>query len=277
MATAIEAMVKLHREWLENNGAKTLGRESEYLQQDIEEGTPAAFQQIPDSLYGLATHYGILGIVELIDGQMSGWNHVSMAIDFRGWELKICAELYRRVGSAPNLTNQVSPAACLACVSEKWGGMAKSILREIDRDQESVDQAYWKSRRFEPFVAECCSIRDGREPSNDNLEPPYDAVVQKWNDDSALVHALEQVCEYHCANMDDVGGDWDPEFKHSPFDLLPCEVMLVRRIRRELGLSIPEVPHPLVTLLSPPDVISSAGEDHELIAKLSRAYDQCFA
>jgi len=278
MANAIEAMVKFHREWLEKNGARILGRDSEYLQEDIEEGTPEAFQQIPDSLDGLATYYGILGTVELIDGKESGWNHVSTAINFRGWGLKIRAEsFFRKIGNAVNLTNHVGRAACLVCVSEKWGGMAESILREIDRDQEAVDQAYWKSRRFEPFVSECCLIRDGKQPSNENLEPPYLAIIQKWNDDSALVHALEQVCEYHCANMDDVGGDWDPEFKHSPFDLLPCEVMLVRRIRKELGLSIPEVPHELVSPLSPPDVISSVGEDHELIAKLSRAFDQCFA
>lgn len=278
MANAIEAMVKFHREWLEKSGARILDRDSEYLQGDIEEGTLEAFQQIPGSLDALGTYYGILGTVELIDGQEGGWKHISTAIDFRGWGLKLRAEsFFRKIGSAVNLTNHVGCAACLVCVSEKWGEMAESVLREIDRDQESVDQAYWKSRRFEPFVSECCLIRDGKEPSNGNLEPPYLTIIQNWNDDGALVHALEQVCEYHCANMDDVGGDWDPEFKHSPFDLLPCEVMLVRRIRKELGLSIPEVTHELMSLVSPPDVISSVGEQHEVLAKLSGAFDQCFA
>lgn len=278
MATSIKTLIKFHREWLDNNGDRILSRDSEYLDEDIKAGTSAAFLQIPDSLDGLATYYGISGTVQLIDGDQSGWKHISTAIDFRGWALKIRAEsFFRKVSNFMNLTNHVGRAACLVCVSEKWGGMAESILREVDRDQGSIYQPYWKSRRFEPFVLDCCLLRAGQEPAPHQLEQPYLAILQNWDDDSALVDALEQVCDYHCANIDDLGGDWDPEFKYSPFDFLPCEVMLVRQIRKELGLTVPEVAHKLISLLSPPDTIGGLGEEHEMIKKLSRAYDQYIA
>lgn len=277
MTKSIKSLVKLHRKWLEKNGARILDRDTAYLLGDLEEGTPEAFLPMPASLDALALYYGILGTVELVDGQEIGWNHISTALDFRGWSLKVGAKsFFRQPGSTLNLTNHVGRAACLICVSEKWGEAAESILREVDRDPDAVDQPYWKSRRFEPFVLECCLIRDGKAPSNDHLEPPYLAVIQNWHDDRALGHALAEVCEYHRANMDDHGGLWDPEFKHPPFDLLPCEVMLVQRIRKQLGLSIPEVSHELISLLSPPDIIGSVGEEHELITKLSAAFSQCF-
>lgn len=278
MARPIKTMIKFHRKWLIDNGDSILESNREFLEQDIDEGTPEAFRQIPVSLDGLATYYGILGSVELIDGQESGWEHVSTAIDFRGWSLKLRAEsFFRNAGTATNLTNHVTRAACLVCISEKWGRMAESVLNKIATDQDAVNQPYWNSRRFEPFVSECCLRRDGEKRSGDHLAPPYDAIIQSWNDERALARALELACDYHCANMDDVGGDWDPEFKHSPFDLLPCEVMLVRRIRSDLGLSTPDISHDLVSLLSPPDIISMNEEEHELLTRLSWAYDQSFA
>jgi len=277
MANTIRAMIKYHREWFEKHGTRFLGSDSEELQQEIDEGTPDAFRQIPGSLDGLATCYGIRGTISLIDGQESGWKDISTAIDFRAWSLKVRAEsFFRWPGRTANLTNYVGQAASLVCVSQKWGRMAESLLRRIDSDPDSVDQAYWKSRRFEPFVMECCLIRDGKEPVADNLESPYLEVLRNWHDDDALVSALEQVCDYHCANMDDVGGDWDPEFDHPPFDLIPCEVMFVRQLRKALGLSVPEVPHELVSLLSPPDAIESVGEEHALLGDLSKAFEQCF-
>ena len=275
MAKRIAQTIKDHREWLAKTGKGILARDSKYLLEDLEEGTLQAFQQIPHSLGTFAMYYGILGTLEVLDGKESGWEHVSAALDFQGWELKIRAESFYRIGNAVNLTNYIGPAACLACVSEQWGEVAESILRRVEDDPGSVDQSYWKSRRFEPFVLEVCRIRNGEEPLATTLEAPYQSVIDAWGNSQAMANALEKVCDYHCKNMGERGGDWDPEFDHPPFDLLPCEVMFVREVHRGLGMPIPEVSHELVTLLSPPDVIP-CGEEHEWISKVSKAFDQCF-
>jgi hypothetical protein len=49
--------------------------------------------------------------------------------------------------------------------------------------------------------------------------------------------------------MVDKGWGWSAEFEESPFDLLPCEVILVKHVRHTLGLSMPLVSHPLIDVL----------------------------
>jgi hypothetical protein len=278
MADNIDTIIEYHREWLEKNGARILERDSVYLQEDIEDGTPQAFQQIPDSLDGLATYFGIRGTVELLDGKESGWQNVANAIDFRGWGLKLRAEsFFRNLGvRTVNLTNYVSRAACLVCVSEKWSGLAEGVLRRVDDNADAVDRVYWNTRRFEPFILQCCKIRDGKE-ADCNLDKPYGDVISSWNDDTSLAIALDAVCEYHCQNMDDVGRDWDPEFKHSPFDLLPCEVMLVSRIRKTLGLAMPTISHRLMSVLNANELVTASASEHELLQKLELAFRRCSA
>lgn len=277
MANHIDKIIEYHRRWLEKNGTRILERSGQYLLEDIEDGTPQAFQQIPDSLDGLATYFGIRGTVDVVDGQENGWQNISNAIGFRGWGLKLRAEsFFRDLGvRTVNMTNYVSRAACLVCVSEKWSGLAESILRRVDDKADAVDQGYWKLRHFEPFVLQCCKLRDG-ECIKGRLDSPYVDVMNRWNDDVLLTAALEAVCEYHCQNMDDVGSDWDPEFKHSPFDLLPCEVMLVKRVRDKLGLSMPKVSHRLMSVLDGSASLIVHGREHELLQKLARAFDRCF-
>lgn len=279
MKDSIDAMIAYHRKWLEKNGSRILERETGYLKEDIESGTPIAFQQIPDSLDGLATYFGIRGTLEVLDGQKEkGWQNISNAIDFRGWGLKLRAESFFRDSGVKsvNLTNYVSQAACLVCVSEKWCGLAEEILRRVSDNADAVDQMYWKSRRFEPFVLYCCKIRDC-EAVNGGLVGPYDQVIASWDNDTSLAAALESVCDYHCKNMDDTDGDFDPEFKHSPFDLLPCEVILVNRVRERLGLPIPKVTHRLVSILNGNLPSVTHDTDHELLQRLAVAFDRSFA
>lgn len=278
MTDIIDTIIEYHREWLKKNGERILERDSQYLLEDIRDGTPQAFQQIPDSLDGLGTYFGIRGTVELLDGLKSGWRNISNAIDFRGWGLRIRAEsFFRDLGVRPvNLTNYVSRAGCLICVSEKWRGEAESILRRVDESNNIVDEGYWNSRRFEPFVLECCKIRDGESVSR-KLDAPYDSVIRSWDDDLALASALQAVCEYHCENMDDVGGDWDPEFKHSPFDLLPCEVLFVNHVRERLGMSLPKVSHRLMSLFDGGASSVAYEREHELLQKLATAFDRYYA
>jgi hypothetical protein len=62
---------------------------------------------------------------------------------------------------------------------------------------------------------------------------------------------MEAMCDYHCENMEDTGNndDWDPEFDHAPFDLIPWEILAIYQVRNRLGLTAPEVKHPLLITL----------------------------
>ena len=214
-------------------------------------------------------YFGIRGALSVIDGKDSGWADMSTSIDFCGWSVKLQVYLQGRGGSVSDLSNHTSRIACLACISTKWAGFAEGILRSIDDGQWSIDKAFWKSRKLEPFVRTLGKIRDGKmvRASEDNCGP-YDQVINSWGNEAALANALWVACEYHCENIYDVGGNWDPEFKHPPFDLIPCEVVYVNRIRQEIGLPVPAVQHDLVSLLEFEPRKIAHSQEHQLIQEL---------
>ena len=76
--------------------------------------------------------------------------------------------------------------------------------------------------------------------------------------------------------MIDAGGEWDPEFKHAPFDLLRCEVMLTNRSRQFAGRPIPSPRHDLVSVLGASQLSVPAFEEHELLQRVSSTFENCF-
>lgn len=126
MLDKIEERLADHRLWLEKDARRIELRELQYLDKDLEDGSPQALQLITDSLNGLATVYGARGIVRVVDANEDGWADMTRAIDYWGWSLKIRAQGFLGVPMRPaiNLTNQVSPAACLVCCSEAWAPTA---------------------------------------------------------------------------------------------------------------------------------------------------------
>jgi len=242
-----------HRVWLDKNARRIEQRELQYIGKDLKDGSPQALQLITIGLDGLATVYGIRGIVKVVDANEDGWADITRAIDYRGWSLKIRANGYfgPPVSTSINLTNEVSPAACLACCSETWSTTAGAILRRAASEPDAVYPPYWAQRRFEPFVLACLDLLDGVEFSEiASLESPYRELIESLEDDDRLRDALSAACDYHADNMDDTGDEWDPEFMEAPFDLLPCEVMLVHEVRVRLGRPVLDsFRHPLVQTL----------------------------
>ena len=273
VAGNINRIIASHREWLKRHGSDVLERDSNYLLCDMSEGTFESFHQIPSSLDSLATYYGILGAIELIDGNEKGREHLCVALDCRGWELKISSELFfRQPKKAMNLTNYISKAACLVCASDKWAELALGVLQRVERDPTTIDKFYWKSRNFEQFVLSCCQFGEGFEISIDGIKEPYVALLRYWQKEADLAKALKTVCEYHCDHLTDELIDYYPEFNHPPFDLLPLGLLLVKNIRRKRGLTTPSVSHDLVSLLGVEERIVDAGTPHALIKSLSDAF-----
>jgi len=149
------------------------------------------------------------------------------------------------------------------------------LLRTTDATEGAISQPYWSSRRFEPFVLHCADVLAGAEPDPAGLVAPYADVIASWGDEHALEQALRDVCGYHVQNIDDLGGDWDPEFDQPPFDLIACELIFIEHIRTELGLSTPTINHPLVSVLGTGLPIADIPVD-PLLEQLEEAFDNCF-
>jgi len=174
-----------------------------------------------------------------------------------------------------DLSHRVSTAASLTCVSPTWRDEATRILRTADKTSGAINQRYWSTRRFEPFVLHCVDILEGVQPDPAGLSSPYAEVLASWDDEEALAQALHDVCDYHERYMDDLGGDWDPEFDQPPFDLIACELIFIKHIRTELGLPTPTIDHPLVSVLGTELPIGDVPVD-PLLERVEEAFDNCF-
>lgn len=279
MLGKIEEQLANHRVWLDKNARRIEQRELQYIGEDLKDDSPQALQLITIGLNGLATVYGIRGIVKVVDANDDGWVDITRAIDYRGWSLKIRASGFfgPPVSTSINLTNEVSSAACLACCSETWSTSAGAILRRATSEPDAVYPPYWTQRRFEPFVLACLDLLDGVEPSEiASLESPYREVIEALEDDDRLREALSAACDYHVSNMEDADDEWAPEFKEPPFDLLPCEVMLVHEVRSRLGRPILDgFRHPLVQTLGRSTRLRTTVVGDHVLEKVKEVFARC--
>lgn len=249
MKKLIAKQLRYHKQWLITQGDSTL--ELAGLAAQLDRCVNRVLPSVANSLGMIATFHGIRGVVRLHNKDDGGHEDLAKSLCYHGWELKVSVEtFFRTTGSRMGLANDTANAACLACVSEEWGEYTASALHRISRCPSATFEGYWEERRLEPFVLDLYDIRRGRRPTRVTPEnEPYEPLIRGWNDPELLSAALVNACDYHCRNIDDRGQDWNPEFKQAPFDLLPCEFILVRSVRKALGLSMPEVSHPLISCL----------------------------
>lgn len=251
MNAQIKKVIRAHRHWMQVQSASTLQMSEEGLQDCMNRSLQRVLPSVTTGLGGIATFHGIRGVVRLHDREDGGLEDVAKSLSYWGWAAKVISEtFFRTTGPRGRLANDTTNLACVACVSEEWSDYAATTLQRISQCPESMHEGYWEERRLEPFVLDVCDLRRGSAASRVTLtNEPYSPLIRAWNDPDALNTALVNACEYHCQNMIDRGQDWNPEFKWSPFDLLPCEVILVRAVRNSLGLPMPDVSHPLISCL----------------------------
>ena len=202
---------------------------------------------VAGALESLSIYYGIKGVVDLAEGQESGYSCVSDSIECYALAARLRAHWHYNLNIRTySLIGCISRVACLACTSQQHEHMAIRFLHRISNDFGSSHCEYFKGYSFGLFVLKLSEASSNSDFAiDDSLPNPFSDVLFSWNDTSSLRPALESVLEYHCQNMIDSGGDHDPEFKWSPFDLLPCELIYIRRLRLRLGLLTPSTGHDL--------------------------------
>lgn len=257
----INSILEHHRHWLSQSNGMAV-QALEYLDEDLACGTLVGLDNVSDSLRMLAVYHGIQGEVAIYGADASGWEEVSRSIMYRYWGLMLRAKTFSQtsflqgIKTVPNLTNQLSNAACLlaAFVAADRRDLASSVadvLVGMLTVGGAIDPGYLKERRFEPFMLWIYSVYSGGDASAQiesmNLGV-YQKVIDSWADEQSLAGAMEEVCQYHLANTEDKGGDWDPEFKNPPFDLLPLEIGAIYQVRQQIGLTSPVITGPLVSV-----------------------------
>lgn len=252
--TNIQGILDQHRRWL-SQADGMVSQELEFLEEDLASDSLQGLDNVSDSLAMLAVFYGIQGTVAVSEADSDGWGLVSRSILYRYWALMLKAKSFSNtrflsgIKTVPNLTNQLSNAGCLlaAFIAADRRDLAASVadvLVGMLSVPGAVDAARIKGRRFEPFMVWLYSKYSNTQMPLD-IEPAqwgaYAQVVHQWPQADTMGSVIVELEKYHLANIDDKGGAWDPEFKHSPFDVFAIEVGALYRVRQQLGLQTPAV------------------------------------
>jgi hypothetical protein len=76
----------------------------------------------------------------------------------------------------------------------------------------------------------------------------YEGIYGAWSDPPAFASALATACNYHCerACVEPDDESDQPSYYAYPEKVFPVEILALRRLRQDEGLSFPEVAHPLL-------------------------------
>jgi hypothetical protein len=281
--------IKETKEWLTER-PPVLERQFAYLDKDLAKGTLQGLSATAVTLGVLATYYGRKGAIRVIDGHKAGWEELHRGLAYHFWCLKIHAQVFFKtaflqpIQNVVNLGNDASTAGSLFCYYLASGNEVRQhytidVLKSIATIPGAVDEPYWEQRIFEPFVLRLNQKQEKLDLPDALMQRdlgPYAKVLEHWDAPDRLAEGIYGLCDYHCSNMEDRGGDWDPEFDQPPFDLLPSEILAIYAIRRKLGLATPKVEHPLLaTPLASLEPDITSGTD-EVLARVEGVYSAVF-
>ncbi len=252
----IDRLVKLHREWLRDSGTEILEHTTQRIENNLSEASLPALRTMKSSLRSFALYYGTKGVIGLVDGAPDAWDDVYLSGTCHLHGLRLRFALWTRLGDESGFTLTINEVACALCLSlanglPEWTRLFADMLNQAEWNDQMVKRLYWQERKFEPFALRLSQIA----ASNGEIVPAasdsmgvYSDLLAHWNSPDALAAAIEEICDYHCENMEDTGSndDWDPEFDHPPFDLIPWEILAIQQVRQRQGLATPEVKHPLL-------------------------------
>ena len=252
----LNRQIRNHREWLRDSGTEIYEYTNKRIETNLSEGSLPALRTMKSSLRGFGLYYGTKGVIGLVDGLPSAWDDIYLSGSFHLYGLRLEFILWTRLADEPGFTLSIHEAACALCFSlanglSDWTQLFTEMLSQAAWNDQMVRQVYWQERKFEPFALRLSQLAgntgENGAASNDSLEI-YSDIFSNWNSPDSLGTAMATICDYHCENMEDAGGndDWNPEFDEPPFDLIPWEILAIHQVRNRLGLATPEINHPLL-------------------------------
>jgi hypothetical protein len=217
-------------------------------------------------LTSLSYYYGIRGTLGVIDGREGAWDDIDRSVAYQFWGVRVAAGCtFKRLKAGQDadsirLYHELPVAASLFCYAvvhelHEWQKQIWRLLTKAISTPGAVNPVYWRDQgSFELFVLRrfegtAFAGREFRWPDylqSPDLGPYWD-VINHWDHPSDFPQALRQICDYHCQNLEQLSHrDPRPPFIEPPFDLMPYEVLAIRKLRISLGLEMPEIDHPLM-------------------------------
>jgi len=204
--------------------------------------------EITSAMKVQGTWCAALGTVKIADGDATGWSDLYRSFLYRSWPLRAQVASGDRAKGCKGLLLRDGFAECLGHAIVIRNSFADWLGPRIVSNFEKKEGAFVNDpyrTHFEPFVVQLYVM--GNQLPFDisrykacNLSF-YRHVIDKWcGTDDQVADAFLAACEYHC----DSNGFG--EYANVPYLNFPVEILAAISIRKELGLSMPEIPHPLM-------------------------------
>jgi hypothetical protein len=205
---------------------------------------------ITTKLVQLSSWYGNTGNLQLLEGNKLGWDDIRKSLDCEMLSISIKAACQDAGKYGWVATETVAVPLSLAIASHfnpfaNWLG--DRIIASLESKADKYKLGPPSGPYYFAFIQFYALWRKKSFNIKDYSDEPlgvYQEILDGWTDEKRYVKACLKACDYHVKRMHDDQGY--SEFLGAPQDLLPVEMLMIRRIRDDLGLPNPEIEHPLM-------------------------------
>jgi hypothetical protein len=198
---------------------------------------------------GIGTWFANLGNEKVLSGNPAGWDDLRTCFDYYACGIRIITSFQDagKYGWIAVMDVDTWLAFAIAFRIDSFANwLGERLLNSLKAKDGKFDLGPPSPfyRAFIPFYAVWKRIDfEINAITNDSLGI-YQDVFDNWTHESGYLKAMQVACDYHVKQMHEEKGY--SEFLGAPQDLLPVEILMIRRIREDHGLPNPEIDHPLM-------------------------------
>jgi len=205
---------------------------------------------------------GVKGVAGVCKGKPEGWNALYESYSYLSWNVRVYTGLYQRgrisTGfdfSFPQNRALCSLAHAIAIQDDEFAEWCGQMLLSNYQIGDGPFNRWYCP--FGSFLIELFARWKSLKIATTPLPRPplgvFQELLEAWNHDRDFASALIKACDYHVERSVD-GKIAHAEFVRIPYNVFPVDILAIKRIRDEAGLSWPTVQHPLLNtpMVTPP-------------------------
>lgn len=245
-----------------DNKERMLDKQIREIGQKMGSSDPSQAVGLGSSLKYISVWEATSGALAVLNEDSGGWLQLAKAAVYYFWGCRIVLYFYDVDTRSPKppRENYNKAALCFAQLlalghKEEANWIGERLARGL------LDGAFFNwlpNAQFSPFVICLYRLWHGESPeegfSPETNIDAYRQIIGSWSTGGdAFKNGLLSACDYHTQRID--YNKTDHEFYDEVYAAFPLEILAIQQIRKDLGMEIPQIEHPLMKtpLAFPPD------------------------